>query len=835
MSKNRLPAHATPAPATLVLQRAALMVGLAIGAMAALPLAAQAQVQAQAVEARRNVDIAAGPLGQALNTFAYASGVELSVDSKLLQGRQSRGLAGSWTASAGFKELLRGQDLRAVRQTNGSYLLAAAPAAAPAPAPAPMPADEGAVAIVTVTGHASSDGTTEGAGSYAATVSNSATRMNLKPRETPQSITVITRQMIEDKGLTTVEQVLQHTPGISMVGDASQNSQIFVRGFYLESGILIDGLNTTSAQPVYEGSLSQGLDPAIADRVEVVKGATGIVAGLGSPSASVNFVRKRPTSQFQARAEASIGSWQRRSGEADIGGPLNEAGTVRGRVVAALRRGESYIDRYDYDKAVLYGAIDVDLGRNTTLSLAVDHQRSDTDGAFNYSSNPAFYVDGGVFRPDSGFSTGQDWTDWNTRQTSFTPSLEHRFDNGWLAKVSLRHAKGEIDRVSFYPGDYVNRATGELVGAWSLPYADRSLRHSDTDSVDAYATGRFDWLGRKHDLAFGINAGRNDFTMATFNSATLPAYALGSGAIAAPAMASAASYDNLFRQQQAGIFATARLNPSDRLKLMLGGRLSNWKHTTDNRLTGSSNTVKHDDISTPYVGAVLELAKNASAYASYTGVFRPVTNYGADGTLLDPAEGSNAEVGVKFGLLDDKLNLSLAAYRTREDNFPEYANQGRLPSGEWIYRSIDGVKTTGYEIEMSGRLAPGWEASGGYTYNMAVDATGAPKLTYVPKHLVKFTTSRKVDQALTLGGSLRWQGESYYDTSVNAGGASLAVRQQQRAYALADLMVRWQIDSQYALTLNVNNLFDKAYNRSTWGYADYGEPRNAVLALRSQW
>lgn len=842
MRNRRLPRQATPPfagarrAASFALTpgaaatRAALMLGLAMG-VAALPAPALAQSPAQAADAKRAVHIAAGPLGQALNAFASTAGVELAVDSQLVQGRHSAALAGSYTVREGFAELLRGQGLQVLRQANGSYVLGKTPAA---PEPSPRGADS-MLPVVTISAQANTDGTTEGTGSYAASVSNSATRLNLKPRETPQSITVFTRQMIEDKALTSVEQVLQHTPGVNMVGDASQNSQIFVRGFYLESGILIDGLNTTSAQPVYEGSISQGLDPAIADRVEVVKGATGIVAGLGSPSASVNFIRKRPTAEFQASAEASVASWNRLNGELDISGPLNADGSVRARLVTALRKGDSYMDRYGYQKAVLYGVAEVDLAPGTTASLAVDHQRSDTDGAFNWNSNPAFYLDGGVFKPAVSFSTGQQWTYWDVRQTSVTPALEHRFGNGWTAKVALRHAEGEIDRVSYYPGDYVNRATGTLVGAWSAPYADRSLRQSDTDSVDAYAAGRFDWLGRSHDLAFGASYGRNDFSMATFNSATMASYAIGDGAVPAPAISASASYDNRYSQQQTGMFATARFNPSDLLKFMLGGRLSNWKHSTDDLLAASSKTVKHDNIFTPYLGVVYELSKNASAYASYTGVFRPVTNYGADGHLLDPAEGSNTEIGLKFGLLDDKLNLSVAAYQSKEDNFPEYANAGRLPSGDWIYRSIDGVKTTGYEVELAGRVAPGWEASGGYTYNKAQDATGQPKLTYVPKHLFKFTTNRKLAGGLALGGSVRWQGGSYYDTGIYAVSPSIQARQEQGAYALVDLMARWQISSRYALTLNLNNVFDKVYNRSTWGYADYGEPRSAVLALRAQW
>lgn len=802
---------------------------LALAAALALTLPVLAQVPAADAKAA-TLAIGAQPLGSALNELSAATGTPIAFSPALVAGRTAPAVKGHLTVRQALDQLLSGSGLVGVLE-GGSVVVKQAPPPVAESADTVLPAVRVSASVVR-------SGTTEGTGSYTPVRSDSANKLNLKPREIPQSITVVTRQMIEDKGLTTVEQVLQHTPGVSMVGDASQNSQIFVRGFYLESGILIDGLNTTSAQPVYEGSISQGLDPAIADRVEVVKGATGIVAGLGSPAASVNFVRKRPTTEFQAHADVAAGSWNRRSGEADISGPLNADATVRGRLVTALRKGDSSIDRYSYEKAVVYGVVDVDLSPSTTVSLAIDHQRSDTDGAYNWNSSPAFYLDGGVFKPSASFSTGQKWTYWDVRQTSVTPMLEHRFDNGWQAKLSLRRAEASIDRVSFYPGDSVDRATGNLVGAWNDPYADRSRRHSDTDSIDAYATGRFELFRRKHDLAFGVSQGRNRFSMATYNSGTLADYAIGSGAIPEPAISSNATYEQRFTQTQSGVFGTARLNPFDALKIMVGGRLSNWKHTTDDLINGTSSTVQHNKIVTPYVGLVYEFVPGFSAYASRTGVFRPVTNYGADGKLLEPAKGSNKEIGLKMGFLEDRLNLSLAAYETREDNFPEWANMGMLPSGEWIYRSIDGVKTTGHEIELSGRLAQGWDVSGGYTHNEAKDADGEPKLTYVPKDLVKFTLSRKLDSGFTLGGTVRWQSRSYYDTSVRESGSSnpaISVRQDQKAYSLLDLMARWQIDAQYAVTLNVNNVLNKTYYRSTWGYADYGESRNAMLALRAKW
>ena len=810
----------------------AVQVAVLSAATLALPSQAAEPVQAATTTAAKSYQIPAGPLASVLARFAAAAGVALSFDPALAKDLPSAGLQGSYTVHGGFAALLTGSGLEALDQGGGAYTLRKyVPKAVAAPTAAPAHA----VALPAVTVTASGDkAQTDGTGTYTARAASSATKLSLSLRETPQSVTVVTSQMIEDKGLTTMEQVLDHTPGVSMVGDASENSQIFVRGFYMDTGIQVDGLNTTSAQPIYEASISQGLDPAIADRVEVVKGSAGIVAGLGEPSATVNFIRKRPTDSFQAHLQTQVGSWQRKSVEGDISGPLTEDGRIRARLVGALRHADSFMDRYSSEKSVLYGVLEADLTPQTLLSLALDQQRSDTDGAYNYNSNPAFYLDGGVFSNSRSFSAGQDWTYWNVRQHSFTPTLEHRFDSGWKAVASARMARGDIDRVSFYPGDYVDRATGNLVGAWSAAYADRSLRTSNTDSVDAYATGPFTLLGRKHELAVGMNQGRNQFNMATYQSATLAPYHLASGAIAEPAIASTATYNNGYDQQQSGVFATVRFNLADDWKLMAGGRFSNWKYTTSNFVNASAATVQHKNITTPYLGLVYDLNSTASLYASYTGIFKPVTYYGANGQLLDPTEGRNIEAGMKWAFFEDRLNASVAVYQTLQNKYAEFAGMGKLPSGEWIYRSIDGVKTTGFEAEVSGRVAPGWDVSGGFTHNSAKDATGDRKNTYIPAKLLKLSVNHTMDQ-LNLGASVRWQSATYYNTSIYATSPYLAVRQEQKAYTLVDLMARYRFNDTWSATANLNNVFDTVYNRSMWGYADYGAPRNVSVSLRADW
>ncbi|MGW7678852.1 TonB-dependent siderophore receptor [Shewanella sp. S23-S33] len=231
------------------------------------------------------------------------------------------------------------------------------------------------------------------------------------------------------------------------------------------------------------------------------------------------------------------------------------------------------------------------------------------------------------------------------------------------------------------------------------------------------------------------------------------------------------------------------------------------------------------------------MTEQIAVYASRTEIFKPGTYFGEDGQLLEPAEGTNVEGGVKVALFDDTLNMSAAIYETNKDNEPEYAGKGQLPSGDSIYESVDGITTKGYELEIAGRLTDLWDISGGYTHNNAEDKDGLRRQTYLPEDIFKLTTKYNFEDILpgiTAGASWRWQSSTFYQGTIWGvdGAPNVAYRQTQSAYSLVDLMFGYQITPSISMQLNINNIFDKNYNRSLWGYADFGEPRNATLSLR---
>lgn len=677
-------------------------------------------------------------------------------------------------------------------------------------------------------------------GSYTAAAMNSATGLVMSLKETPQSVTLVTAQLISDKNLHSMEAVLNHTPGVTMVGDASENSQIFVRGYALDTGVQIDGLITTSASHVYSGSMDQGLDPVIAERVEVLKGAAGILSGLGEPSATVNFIRKRPSREQKFSSSASVGSWDSYRLSADVSSALNETGTVKGRAVAAVQQQDSFVDRYQRRSQVFYGVVETSLAEATELSLLADYQQNNTDGVFNWNSNPAFYTDGSPVELGRNFSTSQPWTYWDVSQHSLMAELKHRFNNGWSLYSAYRFGHATINALAFYPGDYIDKSSGAFVGVWDKTNAALHDRISDTHSFNLYSTGEFSLFGQDHSAVVGFNAGKNLFDNVNYNSDTsdpkLKIYHLrDAGNFAAPAIPASPSNGRRSEQRQSGVYGTVRLTLAEPLKLMLGGRLSNWSYQ-DQDLIGTTNPASLDNsgIFIPYVGLVYDLTEQLALYSSKTEIFKPGSYFGADGNLLPPAEGSNIEAGIKGAFFAGALNMSAAIYRTQKDREPEFAGLGQLPNGYWIYQSVDGITTDGYELELAGQLTDDLTLSGGYTRNTAEDKQGQLRQTYLPAQVLKLMAKYDLSATvadLDLAVSWRWQSDSYYEGNIRLT-PPVPYRQQQPAYSVLDLMLNYQLSPQLSVQLNLNNVLDQHYYRSMWGYADHGEPRNGNLTLR---
>jgi outer membrane receptor for ferric coprogen and ferric-rhodotorulic acid len=809
------------------------LICVALGAASGVMPSAIAQTAAPAAEARRSFAIPAGTLDQALMRFGRDAGVLISVNADLTAGRQSPGLRGSYTVPEGIAALLAGSGLEAVRGANGGYSLRRAASAAGA-------ADQAqTLPEVTVTAANGNAATTEGTGSYTTKSMSTATRMGLSIRDTPQSVSVVTRQRIEDMGLNTIADVLVQSTGITVQENDTERMSFSSRGFSI-SNFQVDGVAAN-----YSAGNSAPFDTAIYDRVEVVRGATGLLTGAGDPSATVNMVRKRPGKQFAGSAAATVGSWDFYRVEGDISTPFTEDGRVRGRFVAAYQDRKSFLDLYQEKKQVGSAVLEADLTPQTLLSASIDYQHNDPRGT-TWGTTPLFFSDGSAASLPRSFNVAADWSRWEREFQNKFVSLEHAFDNEWKLKGTFSRMDLSSEGKLFYGGGGYPNRDGSGLTVWSgyFPYEEKQ------DNIDLYASGPFTLLGRKHELVVGWNGWKREgmspaTAMESPVPATIPNFWQWDGKVPEfRAWKTGAS--SVATTEQSGAYGAVRFNVADPLKVILGARLSSWKTRNDSfnaagQKTRTTAQYQAEDVVTPYAGALFDLNSNYSLYASYTDLFKPQNYKDRNGEFLDPITGSNVEAGIKGEFFDGGLNASLAYFQARQDNLaeedPSVPANFLLPDGSRPYVSTGkGTKTDGVELDVSGMLAPGWQLYAGYTRATSKDAKGQRINTIQPREIFRVSTSYRLPgewKRLTVGGGVNWQSEIYTTATSPAG----KVRTSQPGYTLLNLMARYQFSDKMSANLNINNALDKTYYRRVGFYNGgyYGEPRSVMLTLRYQY
>ncbi len=796
-------------------------------AAALLFCATTAPVRAQVVDAPLDWQQPAQPLGSALTALALRTGLIVGVDAAAVRGRQAAALQGRYTPHEALQRLLAGSGLQAVRDPNGGYALRAA---APAPVP-PTPAMPAGPALSAIRVDASRDTLTEGSGSYTTDAPlTSATRLPMTLRETPQSVSVITRERMQDQGLTQIADVLRQTPGLSFIqsGNAGTDANsVYARGFVVEN-YQVDGIPQTGSW------LTQTGDLAFYDRVEVIRGATGLLNGVGTPAATINLVRKRPTRDFRASAALSAGAWNTFRGEVDLGGPLNEANTLRARLVAAAQDGDSWIDRHSERKKLLYGIVEADLAPATRLTAGVELQQHHNDGTAR-SGLPLYFSDGSLTNFARSQSAAARWAHSYQDQRQFFAALDRRFDNGWALHASFNQSRrGYDDVIGYALRGWVDRASGTGLGLWATRWNSQPLQNA----ADLHASGRFELFGRRHELVLGSNISRTKDSPPTYANWTIPGY---DGSIpnfhlwngdwpAEPFNPRTGSSQTT--THQTGVYATARLRPTDALSVILGARVSRWTERTRRvpfQGGASFGERSEKDVVTPYASVVWDFDRQWSAYASYTDIFKPQTHKAPNGDYLDPLVGKACEIGIKGALLDERLNLGAAVFEVRQDRLAVRLDNQFAPDGSAAYRAARGTTTRGYELEAAGELAPDWQIGAGYSHSVSRDAAGARLNTQVPKKLLKLFTSYRIagiGHGLTVGGGLHWQSASHSRNLGPSGSASFT----QGSYATLDLMARYQLSRQLSLAVALDNVFDKRYRTSTTT-SFYGAPRNLRVTL----
>lgn len=801
---------------------------LALGcALVGLPVQAQTSAAAQAQLYR--FDIPGQSLDAALAAFSAATRVQVLVSAEVTQGLHSPGLHGSFAKDEALSRLLAGTALQA-RFIDADSVTLEQPRATGS-----------ALELGTTQVNAQRLGTTtEDSGSYttgAVTIGKSTQKL----KEIPESVSVLTRKAMDDQNISTLTQAVEAVPGLASVKSPGPGMFMFARGFEIES-LQYDGVPVPRNVYALGSYITENM--VIYDRMEVLRGSAALLQGANSPGGAINMVRKRPQAVPTVTLSAKAGSWDRYASQADVGGPLNEAATVRGRAVVNYEKGHSFSDYVWNWEQTLYGALDFDLSDDTVLGVGFSNKKS--HGRPYFIALPR-YADGKALDLSRSTYTGSTWNRSANDQTALYLDLEHHFNDNWKLKVA---ATGMNES---------NAATYQFIAGAVQPGTTSGPSYSDfaTDfygksrGLDLFINGDFQALSFKQSLVLGAN-----YSKYTTNDGYARRFTPGADISDIDHHRPQPSYDSIADQanlalstydvRQKGIYGSWRVKLTDPLTLILGARTSwyDYKFDQDNYSArklqegGEKNSVKTSGKVTPYTGLVYALNDQWSVYGSYAEVFIPQVQLTKEKSALMPVEGKNYEVGIKGELMDGQLNTALSLFRYIHQNravtdLTTDINSDEACNGWYCSTASGKVRSQGIEAELSGEVAPGLQLASSYTYNTTTfledtKLKGKVFATSTPKHMLRIWSDYR------LPGDFN---KVSVGAGVNAQSSTISFDRafEQAGFAIWNSRIAYDASDEVLLAVNLNNMFDKHYFIPSYsqvtGNNYFGDPRNLMFSV----
>lgn len=657
--------------------------------------------------------------------------------------------------------------------------------------------------------------------------SSSAAKLNLTVKGTPQTVNVVTRQQMDDFALNSTREVLSNTPGVTVTNQETERSTYMARGFEI-SNILTDGVGFPSSNYNYNNT---NPDTYFYDRVEVIKGADALTNAFGDPSATIDYIRKRPTQEFQANAGVSYGSWNTQRYEVDVSGPLTQDGRIRGRLMGYEQTGDSYIDRYSSEKNGFSGILEADLTDSTLLTVGYSEEKNKPN-ANNWGALPLLDADGNQLSYDRNYNPNPDWAYWDNKSQKAFIELKQKLNENWAAKFSYNYTNTEHNSKLLYYYGYPNQDGSDVsLTAWG------GKESQERHFADLNLQGTYALFGRDHEATIGysyIHSKQHDQqTTGYINDSNISDdYSLGylrqlttnwaswtPQSITWSEFSEAANYT----QKINSFYAATRLHLNDDLKLLLG---ANYVQAENDGISYSSSVAYDESKVSPYAGITYNFTPEYTGYLSYTSIFRPQT--GAEvNKALKPVEGESYEMGIKSSWLDEKLTGTFAVFRTEQSNYPL-----RSSDGNPLTRKVEtsDLRSQGIEVGLAGQLTDQLNISFGYAQFSLKDLkNGGDARTYNPNRTINLLTTYSIPALpkLKVGAALQWQDSTkLYDSSVDS---TIA----QNAYALVNLMASYDLNKHISLQANANNVTDEKYLYSfPDGQGFYGAPANYSVAVK---
>ena len=647
---------------------------------------------------------------------------------------------------------------------------------------------------------------TEKNGDYSSFAATVGTKIPASLREIPQSVSIITNQQVKDRNVDTFDQLARKTPGLRVLSNDDGRSSVYARG-YEYSEYNIDGL------PAQMQSINGTLPNLFAfDRVEVMRGPSGLFDSSGEMGGIVNLVRKRPTKEFQGHAAAGFGMHKQYKAEADVSGRLNADGSVRGRVMAQTSGASPRPAEKNNHHETFYAAADWDINPDTTLGVGYLYQQRHLAP---YNGLPVGSSGNLLSLPNHTF-VGADWNKFKMNSHDVFADLKHYFDDGGYGKIGMRYSDRDADSNYAFAGSKLGMKTP--AGRPGCNTADDKACavglgteiKQKAFAVDASYSRPFALGNTANELVVGADYNR---LRSTNEQGRTTLYARGGLALnefrsipqvdlIANARKGARGYSHTVATEnldEFGVYGKSVFHPVDRLSLIGGWRLGHYKIEAGegDELHKASKTKF-----TGYAGAVYDLNDNNSLYLSMSQLYTPQTSLGTDGNLLKAREGNQFEVGYKGSYMDDRLNTRVSLYRLKDKNAAAPLNPNNRNTR---YAALGKRVMEGVETEISGAITPKWQIHAGYSYLHSQIKTAAnPRddgiFLLMPKHSANLWTTYEVTPKLTLGGGVNAMSSIASAAGLRAGG-----------YATFDAMAAYRFTPKLKLQINADNIFNRHY------------------------
>ncbi|MCO4864314.1 TonB-dependent siderophore receptor [Cupriavidus sp. WGlv3] len=640
----------------------------------------------------------------------------------------------------------------------------------------------------------------------------SATKTEAPLRDVPQTVNVVTAEVMRDQHATSMQDALKNVPGVSFSHGDGQRDQVSIRGFTAIADQFVDGIRDDA---LYFRDMSN------VDRVEVIKGPAAVLYGRGSSGGLINRVTKKPGIDVTDFA-LSYGMWADRRAEADVGRVFAD-GAAAFRITGAVQKANSYRSQQFLDRAAIAPSLELRVAPETTVLFQADYleDRRVTDfGIPAYRGRPVDVPASRYY----GAANARDADYSQSRVFSGTATINHRFNENWSIRNATRYYHYSLDR-----NNTLTAAVNEAAQTLTMNHGNvRREEHGWFNQTDLIQKATI--LGTKHEILYGMEIGQQNKdqinntkpvpgTFDLFNPVlpVLPRLAPGN-----PTTSNLGIFDTL------AFYTQDMITFSEQWKALVGVRYDNFQQETRNRIAGQRDLSRSDSAWSPRAGLVWQPSKTQSYYVSWSKSFQPSGEafaLAANNADLSPETTNNTEVGAKYDWLNGKASTTISLFRLERSNIKvaNATNTALLPIGE--------QRTDGVELSGAAELGSGWRMLAGYAYLDATITKSSAALqgkraTITPRHSGNLWVTKDLGHGFGVGLGANLVGARYADpqNTVTLPG-----------YVTADAMA-WYRRGAFEAQLNVYNLFDKGYIVSAHGTNANlnmpGAPRSVMATLR---